>query len=43
LKQQIHTAKIEHDDDLESGLGEVYLPFALARKYPHASRTFGWQ
>ena len=27
----------------ESGHGEVYLPFALARKYPRAGREWGWQ
>ncbi|MEW8657041.1 MAG: tyrosine-type recombinase/integrase [Candidatus Thiodiazotropha endolucinida] len=25
------------------GFGEVYLPFALERKYPNAARAFGWQ
>ncbi len=32
-----------HDEDLEQGYGEVYLPFALERKYPQASRAWGWQ
>ena len=27
--------------DLEEGFGEVYLPFALARKYPRAGREWG--
>ncbi len=31
-----------HDEDLAQGYGEVYLPDALARKYPHASREFRW-
>ena len=29
--------------DLEAGHGEVYLPFALERKYPQAGRQWGWQ
>jgi integron integrase len=32
-----------HQADLEAGFGEVYLPFALGRKYPHAAREWGWQ
>lgn len=29
--------------DSEKGTAEVYLPDALARKYPNASREWGWQ
>jgi integrase len=32
-----------HQEDLAVGLGEVYLPDALARKYPNAAREWGWQ
>jgi integron integrase len=32
-----------HETDLAAGRGEVYLPFALERKYPHAGRQWGWQ
>src|SRR5262249_21238244 len=32
-----------HQTDLDSGLGFVYLPMALDRKYPHASREWVWQ
>ena len=32
-----------HADDLRQGLGEVYLPFALAKRYPRAPREWGWQ
>jgi integrase len=32
-----------HQADLAAGRGEVYLPFALNRKYPHAGREWGWQ
>ncbi|MEW6607224.1 MAG: tyrosine-type recombinase/integrase [bacterium] len=30
-------------DAFALGLGEVYLPFALERKYPNASKEWGWQ
>jgi hypothetical protein len=32
-----------HQEDLAVGLGEVYLPDALARKYPNTTREWGWQ
>jgi integrase len=32
-----------HEADLAAGRGEVYLPFALDRKYPNAGRQWGWQ
>jgi integron integrase len=32
-----------HARDLAEGLGSVYLPEALARKYPRADREWGWQ
>jgi integron integrase len=32
-----------HQKDLAAGLGEVYLPYALERKYPGASKQWGWQ
>jgi integron integrase len=40
-----HLAKVRtvHDVDLAKGYGEVYLPFALARKYPGAARDWRWQ
>jgi site-specific recombinase XerD len=28
---------------LSRGLGEVYLPYALSRKYPRAATEIGWQ
>jgi integron integrase len=42
---QEHLRKVEflHKKDIKAGYGEVYLPFALARKYPNANREFGWQ
>ena len=32
-----------HRADLEAGVGSVYMPDALDRKYPGASREWGWQ
>ncbi|MCC6197257.1 MAG: integron integrase [Burkholderiales bacterium] len=32
-----------HQQDLADGFGSVWLPFALARKYPAAPREWGWQ
>ena len=32
-----------HKTDLQNGYGEVYMPFALARKYPSAAKSLGWQ
>ena len=32
-----------HEEDLAAGFGAVYLPSALERKYPNASREWGWQ
>lgn len=43
LKQQIDEAKRYHNDDLAAGFGDVYLPAALARKYPNAGKEFRWQ
>ncbi len=43
LKQQIKHAGVVHAADLEAGFGEVYLPHALARKYPNAPRELLWQ
>ncbi|PWH14000.1 MAG: integron integrase [Anaerolineae bacterium] len=43
LQLQIETVRLTHQKDLAQGLGEVYLPYALARKYPHAARELGWQ
>jgi integrase len=42
---RLHLEKVKdlHAEDLKNGYGEVYLPPALARKYPSASREFRWQ
>lgn len=43
LRRQIECVRSLHMSDLAKGLGAVYLPFALARKYPAASRELAWQ
>ena len=43
LKTHLADVKIVHHQDLQEGFGDVYLPFALARKYPDAGREWGWQ
>ena len=43
LRSQMEHTKRLHALDLGEGFGEVYLPFALARKYPKAGRDWGWQ
>ena len=42
---QSHLAKVKeiHEKDLILGHGEVYLPHALTRKYPHAAKQWNWQ
>ena len=43
LRLRIAGRKQLHDEDLAVGRGDVWLPNALALKYPAASRAFGWQ
>jgi len=43
LRNQIQTVQRIHQTDLADGFGEVYLPHALAAKYPNASRELIWQ
>ena len=43
LRNHLVSVKRIHEADLEAGHGEVYLPFALERKYPQAGRQWGWQ
>lgn len=43
LRRHLARVKALHAQDLAAGFGEVYLPFALAKKYPNAGREWGWQ
>jgi integron integrase len=42
---RVHLERVRelHAKDCELGFGQVVLPGALARKYPRASRAWGWQ
>jgi len=43
LKAHLLTGKQLHESDLECGLGNVYMPHALSRKYQNAAQEWGWQ
>lgn len=43
LQAQLAEAARIHQRDLEAGFGRVWMPDALARKYPHAAMEWGWQ
>ena len=43
MLEQIESARQRHVKDLAQGHGEVWLPDALAVKYPGAARAPGWQ
>jgi integron integrase len=40
LQEHLKRVKLLHAQDLVAGLGQVYLPYALDRKYPSASREW---
>ena len=43
LRNHLERVKMIHEKDLAQGYGSVYLPNALARKYPKAEREWNWQ
>ena len=43
LQEHLKRVKLLHEQDMAAGFGQVYLPYALDRKYPNASREWGWQ
>jgi integron integrase len=43
LMQHLNRVKLLHHADLAKGYGSVFLPDALAKKYPYAARDQGWQ
>lgn len=43
LERHLEKVKLIHEKDLNLGFGSVYLPFALAKKYPNADREWCWQ
>jgi integron integrase len=42
LQRHLSKVKLVHEDVL-AGYGEVYLPYAFARKDPHAGTSWAWQ
>jgi integron integrase len=43
LKRHLQSVRLFYEKDLRDGLGEVYLPHALSRKYPRAGKEWAWQ
>ncbi|MDL1878868.1 integron integrase [Cytophagia bacterium CHB2] len=43
LQKHLFEIKKQHEADLQAGLGAVYMPYALDRKYPHKNKEWGWQ
>lgn len=43
LQKHLAKVKLLHEEDLREGYGEVYLPYALERKYPNANKEWCWQ
>ena len=43
LQDHLAKVKVLHQNDLKEGFGQVYLPYALERKYANAARAWGWQ
>ena len=43
LNKQIVKVLHLHEQDLRDGVGEVWMPYALTRKYPKAASEPGWQ
>lgn len=43
LREQLSKTKAQHALDLQAGGGSVYMPNALAKKYPNAQFEWNWQ
>jgi integrase len=43
LRRHLSVIKLLLEADCAGGFGEVWLPYALSRKYPNAAREWGWQ
>jgi integron integrase len=43
MQTHLQQVKALHERDLKKGFGSVHMPFALARKYPGASKEWIWQ
>jgi integron integrase len=43
LERHLKKVQAQHEEDLEAGFGSVFLPNAIARKYPRAAKEWAWQ
>ncbi|WIM06657.1 MAG: integron integrase [Candidatus Nitricoxidivorans perseverans] len=43
LREHLERVRALHERDVADGVGPVFLPYALERKYPGAGREWGWQ
>ncbi len=43
LQEHLAKRRLLYEDDLAKGMAEVFLPDALARKYPNAASDWAWQ
>jgi integron integrase len=43
LTTHLASVKVQHEQDLQAGLGNVALPDAIAVKYPNAGTSWSWQ
>jgi integron integrase len=43
LSEHLARVRILHEQDLKKGLGQVFMPFALERKYPRGAKEGSWQ
>ena len=43
LRRQVSLVKARHEQDVEDGFGEVYMPNRLAVKYPSSATSLAWQ
>jgi integrase len=43
LQDHLSEVKRIHENGLNQGYGEVYMPYALHRKYPNAAKEWNWQ
>ncbi len=43
MREQLIAARVVHEGDLREGLGSVWLPDAIGRKFPNAAKSWQWQ
>src|SRR5438552_567547 len=43
LERHLQKVQAQHEEDLEAGFGSVFLPNAIAQKYPRAAMEWPWQ